>query len=132
MEKTIKACLHQSFVILEIQQVEGLIRSLVPDLTEDYQLKTDEEGIKGTLVKYGLLDLTFENSSGQFILVFCEGENIGYRMERKKPLENRLSVSDYMQKYLSNMELFLPVLVTIKDCCHTDDAFIWKETYFYS
>lgn len=132
MENTIQESLNLSFVIHKISDVENSIRNLVTELTEDYTLITDELEITGPLVKYGLLDLAFKNASGQFILVFCEGENIGYSAERKKSVETRLSVSEYMQKYLSNMELFLPVSVTIKDCCHTDDDLIWKEKYFYA
>jgi hypothetical protein len=132
MENTITESLNKSFTITEISEVEHTIRNLVMDLTDDYKLKTDEGGIIGPLVKYGLLDLVFENSSGQFILVFCKGKNIGYSEERKKATENKLSISEYMQKYLSNIQLFLPVSLTIIDCCHTNDDSIWMEKYFYA
>lgn len=132
MENTINECLNKNFVINEISEVEFIIRDLIKDLTDDYKLTTDERGIKGPLVKYGYLDLVFKNPSDQFILVFCKGENIGYSKEREKPLNTRLSISEYMQKYLTNIHLFLPVSLTIIDCCHTNDDSIWIEKYFYA
>lgn len=131
MENTINQCLNQKFVINKIEDIEYIIRTLIDDLNDDYELCTDERGIKGPLIKYGYLDLVFKNSNNQFILVFCEGENIGYREERKKPMDVKLSLPDYMNKYLSNIDLFLPVSLTITDCCHTNDDSIWREKHLY-
>jgi hypothetical protein len=85
-EQTIHQVIGQVVVIPAYSSLEAALRGAVKELDENYYLQTAEEFIRGPLIKYGILDVTFQNrKTKRFLKIYGEADNVGYVSHIKKP-----------------------------------------------
>ncbi|SDL62523.1 hypothetical protein SAMN05421823_10781 [Catalinimonas alkaloidigena] len=132
-EWTIYYPIGELITIDHYNDIEPKIRSLIDELTDNYVLSTDDNGIKGPLIKYGILDLTFKERGFQYLKVFGKGKELGYVPQSKKADNfNADDLQEYLSKYMNDIDSFFPIEIEIVDCCKTDNEWVWSEKYLYS
>ena len=122
-------------VIPAYHSLEAALRGAVNELDENYCLQSEETFVKGPLVKYGILDVTFQNKkTQQFLKVYCQADEAGYvpHIQQSGKQFEADEMREYMLRYLKDIEALFPLRATIIDCCLTNDQEIWTEKHFYS
>ena len=122
-----------SITIYSCEDIEQKIRSLIPELKSKYVLVSEERFIKGLLIKYGYIDLTFQkNGLNQYLRVFGKTDKLGFSsMKKKYPKIKYQELINYFHTHFNDPSPLFPVNIEIVDCCTTDDPLAWLEKYFY-
>jgi hypothetical protein len=132
-EQAIPQAIGQVIILPNYHSIEAVLRGAVKELDENYSLRTEEEFVKGPLIKYGILDMTFQNrKTTQFLKIYCEADTGYFPSIKKTGKEVDLDeMRAYIFGHFKNIELLFPIRVEIIDCCFTNDEWIWAEKYFY-
>jgi hypothetical protein len=77
--QTIPQVIGEVVVIPAYSSLAAALKGVVKELDEDYCLQSEEASIKEPLIKYGILDVTFQNKkTQQFLKVYCKADDTGY------------------------------------------------------
>ena len=134
-EQTIPEVIGKIVIIPAYHSLEVALKGAVKELDEDYCLQSEDAFVKGPLVKFGILDVAFQNKkTQQFLKIYCQADEVGYfpHLQQAGKQFEMDEMREYMLRYLKDVESLFPIRTTIIDCCLTNDQEIWTEKHFYS
>lgn len=129
-EKTINRVIGMTIQVDSFADFGKVFNELIDSIRNNYNNITEEEFIKGLLVKYGFIDLTYKEADGDgFIRLFGKTEKCGAPFFYSN--DPNFDERNYFKKYTLDIESVFPLEFEIIDCCMTTDRHIWEEKYFY-
>lgn len=130
VEETHHGIIGRKIPASTFEELIDSMKSLGNSVSMGCNLITEEMICLGMLVKYGMLYLTFERTDQEgFIRIYALTETSGRNYFRKA--DPNIKFETYYKKYTQNPELLFPLGFEIKDCCKTDNEYIWQDKYFY-
>lgn len=133
MEETHHGIIGRKIPASSLEELMKSMESLGNSVSIGCRLLNEEWQYTGTIVKYGLLDLTLERTDVDgYIKIYAIAENCGLRyIQKTDPNFTSDRYIEYFHKYNANPQVFFPLVFEIIDCYKTDDQYIWSEKYLY-
>ncbi|WP_299466221.1 hypothetical protein [uncultured Microscilla sp.] len=133
-EITLKKLIGLKFNLSQIEDLESDFKALYQGFySENIELFNPIYPIKLVVVKTGFLDLRFDRigiTEDKYLRVFMTTNDAGivFFKKNRPEVDFQAIVEDWNNSFDS---LKKPLEFVIKDACHTNAKYIWKNKYFY-